>query len=294
MNLQQYRNLFSKISPSQQLVEQTKGKMKERMELNCSHSHFFKRYRHFLSRSSMVLAAASCIFVLSVNLSPACAASIQDIPVLGALSQILTIQNYTQKADNTEITVKQPAVADSSGKTENIEVNEHIQKVIDQYLSNAETQIEEYKKAFLATGGTEEEFSQKDIQVTVDYEIMSQTDDLLSFVLYMYQSWYNSSETVEYYNLNAQTGEPLSLQDLLGDDYIDIVNQEIRAQIDEQNSKSEYPLLFTGENAFQTIDSETQFYINSDNKIVIVFDKYEIAPGSTGRPEFILPFEPLL
>lgn len=132
------------------------------------------------------------------------------------MSQVLTIRNYTEKTDNTEITVKQPAVADDSGKTENIDVNAQIQAVVDQYLADAQTQIDEYKKAFLETGGTEEEFEQKNIKVDVNYEIKSQSDDVLSFALYMYQSWYNFSETVAYYNLNAQTGEELTLQQLLG------------------------------------------------------------------------------
>ena len=240
------------------------------------------------------MAAVSCVFVVSVNASPAFAASIQNLPILGTLSQVLTIRNYTEKTDNTEITVKQPAVADDSGKTENIDVNAQIQAVVDQYLADAQTQIDEYKKAFLETGGTEEEFEQKNIKVDVNYEIKSQSDDVLSFALYMYQSWYNFSETVAYYNLNAQTGEELTLQQLLGDNYIEIANKEIRSQIEERNAQSEYPLCFTDENAFQTINDQTKFYINSNNQVVIVFDKYEIAPGSTGRPEFVIPQEILL
>ena len=138
------------------------------------------------------------------------------------------------------------------------------------------------------------EFEQKNIKVDVNYEIKSQSDDVLSFALYMYQSWYNFSETVAYYNLNAQTGEELTLQQLLGDNYIEIANKEIRSQIEERNAQSEYPLFFTDENAFQTINDQTKFYINSNNQVVIVFDKYEIAPGSTGRPEFVIPQEILL
>ena len=294
MNDQSYRDLFSKISPSEQLIDQTKKKMRERAVLNRTCRYSFGRQKRFFSRAAVVMAAVSCVFVVSVNASPAFAASIQNLPILGTLSQVLTIRNYTEKTDNTEITVKQPAVADDSGKTENIDVNAQIQAVVDQYLADAQTQIDEYKKAFLETGGTEEEFEQKNIKVDVNYEIKSQSDDVLSFALYMYQSWYNFSETVAYYNLNAQTGEELTLQQLLGDNYIEIANKEIRSQIEERNAQSEYPLFFTDENAFQTINDQTKFYINSNNQVVIVFDKYEIAPGSTGRPEFVIPQEILL
>ena len=33
------------------------------------------------------------------------------------------------------------------------------------------------------------------------------------------------------------------------------------------------------------------FYINDENQLVIVFDEYEVAPGSMGTPEFVIPTE---
>ena len=39
------------------------------------------------------------------------------------------------------------------------DVNAEIQKIVDDYKAQAEQQIAEYKEAFIATGGTEEELS---------------------------------------------------------------------------------------------------------------------------------------
>ena len=42
---------------------------------------------------------------------------------------------------------------------------------------------------------------------------------------------------------------------------------------------------------FEKISADQKFYINSDGKIVVCFDKYEIAAGAQGSPEFVLPDE---
>ena len=39
-------------------------------------------------------------------------------------------------------------------------------------------------------------------------------------------------------------------------------------------------------NGFTTITDETNFYINENGNPVVVFDKYEIAPGAYGEQEF--------
>lgn len=39
---------------------------------------------------------------------------------------------------------------------------------------------------------------------------------------------------------------------------------------------------------FKGISENQNFYINDANQIVVVFDKYKIAPGSSGEPEFII------
>ena len=46
-------------------------------------------------------------------------------------------------------------------------------------------------------------------------------------------------------------------------------------------------------NIFEVLENEEKFYINEQGQVVISFDRYEIAPGYMGYPEFIinLPME---
>ena len=39
---------------------------------------------------------------------------------------------------------------------------------------------------------------------------------------------------------------------------------------------------------FVTLDDKHNFYWDKDGNLVIVFDKYEVAPGSMGAPEFVI------
>lgn len=292
MDQQQYRDLFSRISPSPELIEQTKEKMRDQMRLDRVCRCSFARSRRMLTRLSASAAAVVLVFSLGVNLSPAFADAVRDVPVLGSIAEVVTLKNYFEQKDNVSYSVRQPAVADDQGQVQDDVVNQQIQQAIDTYLADAQQRIEEYKEAYLATGGTEEEFLSRKIQVQVDYQVFSQTEDTLSFALYMDENWVNSYGIVKYYNLDLQTGQPLTLQDLLGDNWQSMVNEEIAAQIQQQEQEG-VPYLID-ESTFSGVTDQTKFYINDQHQIVIVFDKYEIAPGSSGRPEFVLPFTPLI
>ena len=292
MDQQQYRDLFSRISPSPELIEQTKEKMRDQMRLERVCRCSFARSRRMLTRLSASAAAVVLVFSLGVNLSPAFADAVRDVPVLGSIAEVVTLKNYFEQKDNVSYSVRQPAIADDQGQVQDDVVNQQIQQAIDTYLADAQQRIEEYKEAYLATGGTEEEFLSRNIQVQVDYQVFSQTEDTLSFALYMDENWVNSYGIVKYYNLDLQTGQPLTLQDLLGDNWQSMVNEEIAAQIQQQEQEG-VPYLID-ESTFSGVTDQTKFYINDQHQIVIVFDKYEIAPGSSGRPEFVLPFTPLI
>ena len=44
---------------------------------------------------------------------------------------------------------------------------------------------------------------------------------------------------------------------------------------------------------FVTLDNKHNFYWDKDGNLVIVFDKYEVAPGSMGTPEFVIEKGPI-
>ena len=162
-------------------------------------------------------------------------------------------------------------------------MNEQINKIVDQYIEEANQRIAEYREAFLATGGTEEEFEQKNIQVDVDYEILSETEDRVSFVLRAAESDISAGKEIVYYNLDLATGQVLTLEDVLGEDWVNICNSSIQEQMAANTDVSYFS---EDQGGFTTVDENTSFYLDEDGSVVVVFPKYSIAPGAYGEQTF--------
>lgn len=164
-------------------------------------------------------------------------------------------------------------------------------------MNQAKSDFEEYKEAFFATGGTEEEWADRKMDIVVDYDVKYQNEFILSMELLTAKGWVSSNEERYYYNLNLLTGEYLTLQELLGEDHIKLCNESIDRQIKERIA-SDDSLTYFGYGTmaeadkemqiegFKTITADTEFYINKAGNVVIVFPKYEIAPGYMGMQEF--------
>ena len=266
---EKYKKLHSNFSVQPKLITETINQCSKKRRINVN---------NYTKKIAVSLATTAVVFITSVNISPVFAASIRDVPVLGNLSKIVSIRTYMEQHPFNMVEVDQPAV---SGVTD---INQEIEEAISQYKEQAQISIDEYKNAFIATGGTEEEFKNKNIEVVVNYEIKSDNDKYISFVLTMYESWTSSSAKYQYYNLDSKTGEVVTLESLLGENYITIVNDIIESEIEKQGENS--PFFSKEDGGFNSISDKTQFYINDNQNPVVVFDKYEIAIGATGRPEF--------
>lgn len=85
--------------------------------------------------------------------------------------------------------------------------------------------------------------------------------------------------------MDLSTGKTVTLKDMLGDNYVELANRDIGEQIADRQRAGE--VFFTAEEGgFTGISEDAKFYINENNRPVIVFEKYEIAPGSLGEIEF--------
>lgn len=288
----------------EQMVNRTIQQMENKEAVSMKKSSS-KKY----GRAAVAAAAAVVLcFTAGLNSNEAFAAQMSEIPVLGAVSKVLTFRQYEKEDADKKVSVKVPQIqvpedetktgtetglpaeAEENKKTEEyvLDINAEIQKAVEEYERDAEIRIEEYKQAFLETGGTEEEFSEKEIAVDVDYRVTHESEDMLSLVLTANENWCSAYGVQYYYNLNLKEGKEIRLKDLLGEDYIAAANESIQKQIKERQEAgtAEY---FDGSNGiegFATIDEETDFYINEKGNPVVVFEKYEIAPGAYGAQEF--------
>jgi len=166
------------------------------------------------------------------------------------------------------------------------QVNEEIQKRVDAHLAQAQADWAEYQDAFFATGGTEEEWGGRQMDVVIDYEIKSQSETTVSFVVDFAEGWVSAQQQRFCYNLDLADNRNITLQDLLGEDWVNICNNAVEAYIANSTDSEGFTFFFTPEEGgFTTVDADTAFYISESGAPVLVFPEYSIAAGAAGIVE---------
>ena len=285
MNQEEYNRLLSQVAPSPELVKRTREQIHlegERRRKKAESRWLFRGFRRGL-------AVAAAMLVMGVNISPAFARMLEKVPVLGQAVQVVTVRNWFSQQGNRQITVDQPGLS-GDGASWAVNINEEIQQTVDRYLEEANQRLEEYKQAVLATGGSEEEFDSRHFQVSVDYEIQYQSDQYLSYVLYGRESWTGAGQITRFYNLDLTTGEVLTLEQLLGENWKELAEQAVRQQMAQRDPEGN--LYFPPEmGASPQVTEETSFYLNENGDVVLYFEPYTIAPGGYGPQTFAVERE---
>lgn len=243
------------------------------------------RKSRFSLRWAASAAACFALLLVGLNVSPPLAHAAANVPVLGGFFRMLTVASYHTSEDGIDYEVIVPGLEAEGDLAER--VNAAIQEKVALHLAKAQRDWADYRDAFFATGGTEDEWGGREMDVIIDYEVKSQTDTQVSFVVTMAEGWVASMEERYYYNLDFAGERELTLQDILGDEWVALCNESIQAQIDASADETGFSYFFTAEEGgFTTVDETTSFYIREDGTVVVAFPRYSIAAGAAGIPEF--------
>ena len=232
-------------------------------------------------------ATAACFAILlaGLNLSPTLAKAAAGVPVLGGLFRVLTVISYDASDGGINYAVSVPGLEADSTLAER--VNAAIQEKMDAHLAKARQDWDDYREAFFATGGTEEEWAGRVMDVIVSYEIKSQSETRVSFVVTLGEGWVSSMEERYYYNLDFSEDRDLTLRDYLGENWVETCNAAIERQIADSVDEEGFTFFFAPEEGgFTTVDETTGFYVREDGTVVVCFPEYSIAAGAAGIPEF--------
>lgn len=241
-----------------------------------------KKY-NIINRVGLIAAGLIAIFIIPLNLNQAYAETLSQIPIIGDLSKLFTFREYQFEDEIQYVDVKIPQFS-NEGKTDlEKRVNEEIVKTINEEVENSKQRAKEYYDAFIETGGKPEEFMKREIEV--NYEIKCVSDKYVSFIINKWETWANAYCQQYFYNLDIETGRELTLKDLLGNDYKEIIMKSINNTIANWNEEQKF-YLFDEVNIEDLINENTKFYLNDQKQVVIVFGKYEIAAGAAGIIEF--------
>lgn len=243
-----------------------------------------------VTRYAVCGAAALCmIFVVAVNASPVLAKNLYDIPVVGNVARVFTFVQMEKDEGADTLIVNLPALENTGNDELERRINYEIQYEMNALVEEARQRAQGYKEAYVATGGREEDFIP--VEIFVDYRLHCNDGDTVSFVITKAETQATYYEELFFYNIDLQTGKDLTLRDLLGPNYREIVNQSVREQIEQRMAADDEAVYFAPEDGgFRSISEDQGFYINQQGHVVVVFLKYEIAPGYMGTQEFeILP-----
>lgn len=245
-----------------------------------------------------VTAAAACfalLFIGALNVSPVLALELSDVPVIGQIARVCTFRSFVQQDESKIIQVRLPQIADTGNTDLERRINNEIRVKVDAAVDQARQNAKEMYDAYLSTGGDPAEYIPLDVHI--DYEVKCSDADTLSFVITRSETRANVFTEYTFYNIDLETGRELTLRDLLGSDYRQVVTREVQRQMRERMLADPEALYFgyldadtadpeTAGERFDSIPEDQRFYINAAGNPVVVFEKYEIAPGYMGSQEF--------
>lgn len=241
----------------------------------------------------LTIACSFClVIVILLNVNPTFAKATYGIPIIGNIAKVFTIREYKEESKTELVNVKMPALV-STGNTElEKRINEEILEKVNALIEEAKAIVTEFKQ--WVEKEESEDFTFQPMEITIDYSIKCSDDEMVSFVLSEVESFRNFQEERFYYNINLKTGKEITLQDMLGENYKEIANAQIKQQIEQRKKTDKEAAFFDDEDSvflehgesFAQITEDQDFYINEKRNVVIVFDKYTIAPGYMGVLEF--------
>ncbi len=235
-------------------------------------------------------AAAAVLFIGGLNINPAMASTLAEIPVVGSIVKVLTFTEYKVDKEKYQADIKVPAVSD-------LENEDLAQSLNDKYIKEGKELYDDFMtdmKDLEKNGGGH-------LGVDSGYEVKTDNDQILSIGRYVVNTVASSSTIMKYDTIDKKNQILLSLPMLFKDEsYVNTITENIKEQMRDQMKADENKIYWVSgaglededlTELFETISKEQSFYINNDGKLVMSFDKYEVAPGYMGVVEFIIPTE---
>jgi len=221
-----------------------------------------------------------CLFLL--NCMPTLAQALEGIPMLGPVIRVADLRSYSLGWGDSGISVQEPVLEGDAADEADARKDEWILQMQERFLWYTSRKYQGY------------------VAEDITYDVLR--DDSSLFIL-RFSATLNAGGSVDYSRhivLNQETGQVLALADLFQPEvnYAFPISREIKAQMSEQINAGEGNYFLPGgiwpdEECFQSIEDDQDFYINEAGQLIIVFAEYEVAPGSMGAPEFIIPTDVL-
>ncbi|PJN90476.1 anti-sigma-V factor rsiV [Bacillus sp. mrc49] len=237
-----------------------------------------------VGRNILVSAAAALlIMTASVNISPAAAKAMSDIPYMEKIIKVITFVEWKEEVNNSSAIIRTPAISGLENKRLEQSLN-------DKYLSESK----ELYKEFTDSMSKLKEGEKGNLSVESGYEILTDNETILSVQRYTDTTAASSSTESQFDTVDKKNEVLLTLNSLFKDDrYLQVISENLKEQMRQQMAADPDKVYWVEEEddlpEFKGIDEKQSFYINKDGKLVIAFDSFDVAPGYMGAVEFVIP-----
>lgn len=230
-----------------------------------------------MRKFNYAIAMTMLMFMFLTNVSPKFAYAMQEIPIIGNVVKVITIRNYFDKDGNSEIEMEIPNLKNDNNSQS--QTNENVNEDVNQLTQNI-------LDKFYAEMNSENHLS-----IKVESDVIQNNKYWFTLKLTISEVAASSDLKYKYYNIDKRTDEIVKLSDLFDDEnYKKAISEEIKKQMISRMEKDNNVVYWIDEENeewnFNMIEGNQNFYLSNKGNIVIVFDKYEVGPGSTGTPEF--------
>ena len=228
-------------------------------------------------------AAAACFIFITLfllpNISKVYAQALEQVPVIGDIVRVVTIRNYFYSDERHKMDIDVPEI-----EGEDSDTADYINKNVSELTT---TLVNQFYKDLEITGNNGYG------SIHVDYEVITNTDRWFTLKLSVSETAASSNHYFEFYHINKEQGKIVELADLFNtDQFSDTLVVEIKNQMQQQMDADETVKYWINDGEigeeFAAVSVDQNFYWNEDGDLVIVFDKYEVGPGSMGTPEFVI------
>ena len=287
--LAEMKENYQKITLPENLEERVRQGITQAKE-EISQPKVFYLKPSFWAKTGGCAVAVMAAFVLLVNFNAPIAHAMSNIPVLNSIVQIVSFHTFEDdvKEMHARVNIPEVEVKDSSDKV-NEDATEELNDKIEEYTNQI---IQEYKNDVKTFNGEGRE------EVSSDYKVVTNNDRLFSLRMDTEVALNTSGITVKIYHVDKVTGKSVTIKDIFKKDsgYLDTLTSEIKRQMRRQMAEDDQISYFLDDpdmvdTNWKGLTKDANFYFNDQGEFVIVFDKYEVAPGDMGVRKFIIPSE---
>ena len=244
-----------------------------------------EKYVMRIRKAAKTLGATAAAFMLTVvalaNSSQNIAQAMEQVPVLGAITKVVTFRTYEDERGNVSAHVDVPQI---EGGDEVRAVNDAIQQYTDTIIAQYE--------ADAAIMGDEGHYD-----LNVSHTVVTDNERLFAIRFDETLVMNSGNESVMIYNVDKSTGSILTLADLFlpDSDYIAVLTENIKEQMQARMDADENVHYWLHDEIetmnFKELSPDVAFYVNAEGELVIVFNEGDVAPMYMGVVEFAIPAE---